>query len=63
MLAHFEALLAYKGEYIGIREMRTHAAWYTHGLHGAAALRERINRTRSAEEFRAVVEEMLAKLG
>ena len=63
MLAHFEALLAYKGEYIGIREMRTQAAWYTHGLHGAAALRERINRTRSAEEFRAVVEEMLAKLG
>ena len=63
MLAHFEALLAYKGEYIGIREMRTHAAWYTHGLHGAAALRERINRPRSAEEFRAVVEEMLAKLG
>ncbi len=63
MLAHFEALLAYKGEYIGIREMRTHAAWYTHGRHGAAALRERINRTRSAEEFRAVVEEMLAKLG
>lgn len=63
MLAHFEALQAYKGEYIGIREMRTHAAWYTHGLHGAAALRERINRTRSAEEFRAVVEEMLAKLG
>ena len=62
MLAHFEALLAYKGEYIGIREMRTHAAWYTHGLHGAAALRVRINRTRSAEEFRAVVEEMMEKL-
>ncbi|MBS6103233.1 tRNA dihydrouridine synthase DusB [Megasphaera sp.] len=62
MLAHFEALLAYKGEYIGIREMRTHAAWYTHGLHGAAALRERINRTRSAEEFRLVVGEMMDRL-
>lgn len=62
MLAHFEALLAYKGEYIGIREMRTHAAWYTHGLHGAAALRERINRTQSAEEFRLVVGEMMDRL-
>ncbi|WP_288863432.1 tRNA dihydrouridine synthase DusB [uncultured Megasphaera sp.] len=59
MLAHFEALLAYKGEYIGIREMRTHASWYTRGLHGAAALRERINRTRSAAAFRSVVQEML----
>ena len=37
MLSHFEALLAYKGEYIGVREMRSHASWYTHGLYGSAA--------------------------
>ena len=36
MLSHFEALLAYKGEYIGVREMRSHASWYTHGLYGSA---------------------------
>lgn len=58
ILAHLEALVAYKGEYIGIREMRAHASWYTRGLYGSAALRERINRTVSVAEFRAVVEEM-----
>jgi tRNA-dihydrouridine synthase len=59
MLEHFESLLAYKGEYIAIREMRAHASWYTKGLHGAAALRERINRCKSVEEFRDVVRNLL----
>ena len=61
MLSHFEALLAYKGEYIGVREMRSHASWYTHGLYGSAALRERINRAGSADEFRAIVHDMMDK--
>ena len=61
MLSHFEALLAYKGEYIGVREMRSHASWYTHGLYGSAALRERINRAGSADEFRAIVRDMMDK--
>ena len=61
MLSHFEALLAYKGEYIGVREMRSHASWYTHGLYGSAALRERINRAGSADEFRSIVHDMMDK--
>ena len=61
MLSHFEALLAYKGEYIGVREMRSHASWYTHGLYGSAALRERINRACSADEFRTIVRDMMDK--
>ena len=61
MLSHFEALLAYKGEYIGVREMRSHASWYTHGLYGSAALRERINRAASADEFRSIVRDMMDK--
>ena len=28
-----------KGEYVAMREARTHAAWYMHGLRGAARLR------------------------
>lgn len=60
MLAHFEALLTYKGEYIGVREMRSHASWYTRGLYGSAALREKINRAQSAGEFREIVGQMLA---
>lgn len=59
ILAHFEALLAYKGEYIGVREMRAHASWYTKGLYGSAALRERINNAGTAREFRDCIRRMM----
>ena len=39
MLRHAVLQLEYKGEYLGIREMRKHVAWYVKGLHGAARLR------------------------
>lgn len=32
MLRHAQLQLQYKGEYLGIREMRKHVAWYTTGL-------------------------------
>ena len=51
MRRHLELLLEFKGEYIGIREMRKHAAWYTKGLQGGALLRDRFNRAESREEF------------
>ena len=51
ILRHLDLLVGYKGEYIGIREMRKHAAWYTRGLKGSAELRERFNRAASREEF------------
>lgn len=39
MYRHIEKLVEYKGEYIGMREARKHAAWYMRGLRGAAKLR------------------------
>ena len=51
ILRHLNLLVGYKGEYIGIREMRKHAAWYTRGLKGSAELRERFNRAASKDEF------------
>ena len=51
ILRHLDLLVHYKGEYVGIREMRKHAAWYTRGLSGSAELRERFNRAASREEF------------
>lgn len=62
ILEHFEALIAYKGEYIGIREMRSHASWYTKGMYGSAGLRERINRAKSADEFRTIIYDMMAEI-
>ena len=57
ILRHLALLVGYKGEYIGIREMRKHAAWYTRGLKGSAELRERFNRSASREEFVNILRE------
>ena len=43
LLRHARSQIAFKGEYIGIREMRKHAAWYTSGYKHSAKLRGRIN--------------------
>lgn len=56
-LRHLEMLVAYKGEHIGIREMRRHAAWYTKGLPHSAELRLRFNQAETREDFTAVLNE------
>src|SRR5574344_1303015 len=43
IMRHAKMLIDYKGEYIGIREMRKHAAWYTAGFKGASKLRGCLN--------------------
>jgi putative TIM-barrel protein, nifR3 family len=55
ILRHLDLLIGYKGEYIGIREMRRHAAWYTRGLAGSAELREQFNRAVSREDFAQIL--------
>lgn len=55
---HFEKLLESKGDYIGVREMRSHAAWYTKGLRGGAELRNLFNRAENAEDFSNIIEKI-----
>lgn len=59
MLKHIETLCKYKGERIGIREARKHAAWYTKGLHGAANYRARIGLISSVEELSQIALELI----
>jgi nifR3 family TIM-barrel protein len=54
-LRHLELLIELKGEYIAIREMRKHAAWYTRGLREANRIREKINRAVSLSEIRELL--------
>lgn len=56
---HLAMLVEHKGEYIAIREMRRHAAWYTKGLPRAAEIRVRLNQAESREDFGRI----LAALG
>ena len=43
LLRHAREQVLFKGETVGIREMRKHAAWYTSGYHNSAKLRREIN--------------------
>lgn len=51
---HLDMAIAYSGEYIGVREMRRHAAWYTKGLRHAAELRLRFNSAETRQDFFSV---------
>ena len=58
MLRHARLQIDYKGDYLGIREMRKHVAWYTKGMKGSAKLRDAINQVESYEEL----EELLNRI-
>lgn len=51
MLRHARLQIEFKGDYLGIREMRKHVAWYTKGMEGSAKLRDEINKVESYEEL------------
>ena len=59
MLRHAQLQMQYKGEYLGIREMRKHVSWYTSGLPNSAKLRDEINRVDNYEELEKLLEERL----
>ncbi len=56
ILRHGKLQMEYKGEYLGIREMRKHVAWYTAGLPHSSALRNEINQTETWEEFCCLIQ-------
>ena len=59
MLRHARLQIEYKGDYLGIREMRKHVAWYTTGLKNSAKLRGEINAVESYEELENLLNEKL----
>ena len=59
MLRHAQLQIELKGDYLGIREMRKHVAWYTKGMEGSAKLRDEINRVESYEELEKLLNERI----
>ena len=51
MLRHAEMMVAYKGEFTGIHEMRKHVAWYTTGYPNSSRLRDEVNHMETYEEL------------
>ena len=56
ILRHAKMLVDYKGEYIGIREMRKHAAWYTAGFPNSGAFRGKVNEVETLEELEGLLD-------
>lgn len=51
ILRHAKLQIQFKGEYVGMREMRKHVAWYMHGFPRAAALRNDVNEVQTIEDL------------
>ena len=59
ILEHARLMVEYKGEYLAVREMRKHIAWYTTGLHGSSKFRNAINSMESMDELICAIDELL----
>lgn len=51
ILRHARLQIEYKGEWMGMREMRKHVAWYTAGYRHSAVIRREVNRIETYEEL------------
>ena len=58
ILRHLDTLLKFKGDYVGPREMRKHATWYTRGIKGNAELRVLFNKAETRDDFLRILNKM-----
>ncbi|MCL2089143.1 MAG: tRNA dihydrouridine synthase DusB [Oscillospiraceae bacterium] len=56
MLEHIGLICSHKGERLGMREARKHAAWYIAGIKGAASYRNECGKLESYEDVRGLAE-------
>lgn len=59
VLRHARMQIEVKGEYIGIREIRKHAAWYTAGYRNSSKLRGQINEVTTYEDLERLFQKLL----
>ncbi|MBO4337669.1 MAG: tRNA dihydrouridine synthase DusB [Lachnospiraceae bacterium] len=58
ILRHAALMVKYKGEYIAMRQMRSHLSWYTAGLPHSASLRRNACQIETYEQLEQIVESM-----
>jgi tRNA-dihydrouridine synthase len=59
LLRHARMQIDFKGEYVGIREMRKHAAWYASGYPGATRIRRALSEVESYGQLEELMEGFL----
>lgn len=59
---HYDEMLIYYGNDLGVRNARKHLAWYSKGLPGSAEFRAQINRMDNADQVRTQLAEFFTPL-
>ena len=63
IVRHAHMQIACKGDYIGMREMRKHVAWYTTGYPQSAKLRGKINEVENIDDLKFLMEAYAKAVG
>lgn len=50
-IEHFKRLCDFKGERVGVKEMRKHIAWYIKGIRDSAEMRNKVNKITDKEQM------------
>lgn len=61
ILKHAKMLEAYKGQYVGIREMRSHLTNYVRGIHNATELRRLMTKVETYSDIERLLEDCLRR--
>lgn len=60
-LEHIDRMVDFKGEHLGVVEMRTHIGHYISGIRGASAMRRALNAAKTAGEQKALLQALFAQ--
>lgn len=55
-LYHTRQHIAYKGDFIGMREMRKHLSWYVKGIRGSNKIKVELNKATTFEEAKSLLD-------
>lgn len=56
---HLDRLISLKGEFVAVREMRKHAAWYLKGIRGNAKARNGVNECDTREQLVTLLDNLI----
>lgn len=62
ILRHLSLVMDFKGEVLGVPEMRKHVAWYLKGLRGSAKVRDAVCRSNKQAEIEGILEDYFKEI-
>ena len=62
ILRHLSLVMDFKGEALGVPEMRKHVAWYLKGLRGSAKVRDAVCRSGKEQEIIQIIEDYFKEI-